>query len=102
MGESPGQWAFFPYAALGKMMQREEPIGIITDPMGESEITILSPADGIVIGQLESPLVHRGDAVTHIALAKDMEAAEDTLNMFQREYEIDAEVQGAADEKDTL
>ncbi|MDE2724892.1 MAG: hypothetical protein OXI59_16095 [Gemmatimonadota bacterium] len=32
-----------------------------------STLTLTAPRDGLVIGRIISPLVHRGDAVLHLA-----------------------------------
>lgn len=61
--------------------------------MGESEHLILSPTSGVIIGQLQSPLVHKGDAVSHVAGISDMDVAETAIDSFQREFEIESEMQ---------
>jgi len=64
-------------AELGERVVRGQPLGVIADPMGESEFPIRAPGEGYVIGGVTNPLVHRGDAVLHIALV-DRPATEDT------------------------
>lgn len=64
-------------AELGERVVRGQPLGVIADPMGESEFPIRAPGEGYVIGVITNPLVHRGDAVLHIALV-DRPATEDT------------------------
>ncbi len=79
--------------ALGDIVRKGRPLGLVTDPFGEHETPTLAPIDGIVIGRLESPLVHTGDAVCHVAAITDRSAAAVALENFQREYELDAETQ---------
>ncbi|WP_245577098.1 succinylglutamate desuccinylase/aspartoacylase family protein [Maridesulfovibrio zosterae] len=84
---------FLPRVNLGDIINKKQVIGIVTDPLGEHEHQILSPASGIVIGQLQSPLVHKGDAVSHVASISDMDIAENALDSFQREFEIESKLQ---------
>lgn len=52
---------------LGATVSKDEILASIFDPFGETEEKVLSPVDGIVIGCLQLPLVHKGDALFHIA-----------------------------------
>jgi len=52
---------------LGGRVVQNAPLGLISDPFGENEVTVFSPGAGIVIGRTNLPLVHAGDAVFHIA-----------------------------------
>jgi len=42
-------------------------MGVVADPFGETEVKILAPVSGIVIGRTNLPLVNEGDALYHIA-----------------------------------
>ncbi len=55
---------------LGEKVVRRQPLGVISDPMGDRELVLRSPVEGYVIGGVTNPLVHRGDAVVHIALVE--------------------------------
>ncbi|MCI0750019.1 MAG: M14 family metallopeptidase [Nevskiales bacterium] len=57
--------------ALGESVRAGQVIGIVGDPMGETENPVLSPVDGVVIGRLKLPLVHEGDALFHVAQVDD-------------------------------
>jgi predicted deacylase len=46
----------------------------IIEPLGERQIALSSDETGIVIGRTHLPIVHRGDAVFHIARMKDPRA----------------------------
>ncbi len=52
---------------LGAQVAKDETLGYIADPYSGQREAIVSNADGIIIGRLELPLVHEGDAVYHIA-----------------------------------
>jgi predicted deacylase len=56
---------------LGARVRRRELVGTISDPVGAYERRVLAPSRGIIIGRLERPLVHRGDAVMHLARPDD-------------------------------
>jgi len=52
---------------LGTKVLKGSVIGVIGDPFGENEGRVVSSTDGVVIGRLNLPLVHRGDALFNIA-----------------------------------
>ncbi len=52
---------------LGDRVTKNSRIGLISDIFGEQRVPIRSPIDGIVIGMQLNPMVHRGDALVHIA-----------------------------------
>ncbi len=54
-------------AALGANVKQGERIGAISDPFSQHEEPVVATISGIVIGRLNVPLVHRGDALFHIA-----------------------------------
>ncbi len=54
-------------AALGAKVAQGQRIGAISDPFSQHEEPVVATASGIVIGRLNVPLVHRGDALFHIA-----------------------------------
>lgn len=52
---------------MGDSVEKDDPIGVIADPFGDDSLVVRSPISGVVIGHVISPLVHRGEAVVHIA-----------------------------------
>lgn len=52
---------------VGDKVGRKEPIGIITDPLGEMTFPVFAEDDGIIIGRTNLPIVNRGDALFHVA-----------------------------------
>lgn len=54
-------------AVLGSNVEKGDTIAAILDPFGKRLGRVRSRSGGIVIGHTQHPLVHRGDAVAHIA-----------------------------------
>ncbi len=73
--------------ALGQQVQEGVSLGAISDPFGENEFDIQSPADGIVIGRTNLPVVHEGDALFHIVRVEGTQVAAETLDAFLPEEE---------------
>ncbi len=54
----------------GDRVGQLEPIGVISDPLGEETVSVVAEDDGIIIGRTNLPIVNRGDALFHIARIK--------------------------------
>ncbi|BCR06588.1 succinylglutamate desuccinylase [Desulfuromonas versatilis] len=52
---------------LGSRVNKGEVLGVIGDPFGNNEEQVRAPLTGVVIGRLNLPLVHAGDALFNIA-----------------------------------
>jgi hypothetical protein len=52
---------------LGERVEHRQELGVICGAVGEGLRPIRAPVQGLVIAHAKSPLVHRGDAVVHIA-----------------------------------
>jgi len=52
---------------LGQWVSEGQPLGRIHDAFGGDAETLMSPCEGLVIGQTNHPLVSEGDAVLHLA-----------------------------------
>ena len=74
-------------SALGLQVKEGASLGAIADPFGENEFDIQSPADGIVIGRTNLPVVHEGDALFHIVRVGGTQVAAETLDAFLPEEE---------------
>jgi hypothetical protein len=70
---------------LGGRVAKGSRIGVIADPFGEKEDDIRSPVSGMVIGRLNLPLVHEGDAVIHIAHLDRLKGIEPIIEEFREE-----------------
>ncbi|KPJ95126.1 MAG: succinylglutamate desuccinylase [Gammaproteobacteria bacterium SG8_15] len=69
--------------ALGTVVQKKSVLGVISEPLGQTETNVVSPYEGIVIAVSNLPLVNEGDAVIHIARFGDVEAVADQLESLQ-------------------
>lgn len=67
---------------LGSMVKKDSLLGVISDPFGKDREEVQSPFTGVVIGQLNLPLAHEGDALVHLAKVPDQEEAEETLDEY--------------------
>ena len=68
---------------LGARVSQNKKLGIIADPFGNHEEVIESPVSGMVIGRLNLPLVHQGDAVIHIAKIEQLAGIEPIIADFK-------------------
>ena len=55
------------HCKMGDAVEKNEDVGTIADPFGEDSVSVRAPSSGVVIGHVLSPLVHKGEAVVHIA-----------------------------------
>ncbi len=53
---------------IGDKIDKKQLLAIITDAFGETKAKVRSPESGVVIGQVQNPLVNQGDAIVHLAL----------------------------------
>lgn len=58
---------------LGTKIHKNDLLCRIADPLGNSEVEIFSPCDGIIIGKTNIPLVNTGDGLYHIALFENFD-----------------------------
>jgi predicted deacylase len=52
---------------LGDAVGKGQVLGTIEEVLGSASMPVTSRYDGIVIGHTSNPLVHRGDAIAHVA-----------------------------------
>jgi len=55
----------------GSYIEKDQVVGLVTDPFGEFESKIKSPATGYIIGINNNPVVNRGDPLLHIGVRQD-------------------------------
>ncbi len=67
---------------LGACIKRNHVVGYIADPFGEAEEEVKAPADSIIIGRTNLPLVHEGEALFHIARFQDVKGVAEQLESF--------------------
>ena len=75
---------------LGGRVTKNSKIGVIADPFGGEEREVRSPVSGMVIGRLNLPLVHQGDAVIHIAHLHRLTGIEPIIEEFREEITEDS------------
>jgi predicted deacylase len=74
---------------LGSRVGKHQKLGEITDPFGiHGSMAIDAPVSGMVIGKLNLPLVHQGDAVIHIAHIDKLSGIDPVIADFKEEVQI--------------
>ncbi|HEX4872200.1 MAG TPA: succinylglutamate desuccinylase/aspartoacylase family protein [Nevskiaceae bacterium] len=71
--------------ALGDHVQPGQRLGLIGDPFGETETPVTAQGGGVVIGRLNLPLVHEGDALFHLARVEAPDVAARTVSAIEAE-----------------
>jgi hypothetical protein len=82
---SPSSGIVGTQVTLGAQVSEGQQLGVISDPFSNGDKTdtaIKSPCDGIVIGQVNIPLVYEGDALFHIAYFGEVEKVTEHLEAF--------------------
>ncbi|MDF7823356.1 M14 family metallopeptidase [Pontiellaceae bacterium B12227] len=77
--------------ALGDRVSQGDDLAFISDPFGEHEEVVKSPASGIVIGRTRLPLVHEGEAIFHIAIFSKTSVAAESVENFQDAFDPDTD-----------
>lgn len=57
----------------GARVNKDELLGVIVDPFGETEEQIISPVNGYIIGLNNQPVVNQGDALIHLGVAEELD-----------------------------
>jgi predicted deacylase len=70
---------------LGAKVKKGDNVGIVTDPMGTSEMIVEAGDPGILIGRTSLPVVNQGDALFHIANVHNTTKAEKIVAEFHEE-----------------
>ena len=74
---------------LGSKVGINKKLGEISDPFGiHGSVVIESPVSGMVIGKLNLPLVHQGDAIIHIAQIDRLSGIDPVIADFKEEVQI--------------
>lgn len=77
-----------PLVGLGQQVKKDELLAAISDPYGKNEIELRAKFSGVVIGRLNLPLVHEGDAVFHVAKFESSGEAEQVVDHLQTQAEV--------------
>ena len=76
---------------LGKVVEKDQVMGVIADPFGEKEEEVIASASGMIVGRTNIPLVNEGEALFHIARLREAEAASGIFEDFQQEMDPDSD-----------
>lgn len=71
--------------ALGDHVRKGQVLGIIGDPLGEAETPVEAMFEGVVIGRLNLPLVHEGDALFHVGTFEAPAEAKQAVDQMEAE-----------------
>ncbi len=71
---------------LGSRVKKDTLLGMVADPFGESEASVIASFNGIVIGRTNLPLVNEGDALFHIARFEHVLEAANKVDEFHEEH----------------
>lgn len=82
------------HVPLGGLVEKDQLMGVIADPLGENELEIRAPFDGFIIGRSNLPLMHEGEAVFHLAKLEKPDDAEARLETFKSTHTDDAATLG--------
>ena len=84
---APQSGLFKPTVKLGQSVVKGDVIGYIAEPSDGALVEVKSNSTGIVIGSMELPVVHEGDAIVHIArFNDDNEEVAEHVETFQQDY----------------
>ncbi len=72
---APGSGVFRAAVALGSRVEKNQVLGIVSDPFGSQDEDVVASFGGIVIGRTNIPLVHEGEALFHIGRFERPKAA---------------------------
>jgi hypothetical protein len=76
-------------AQLGSTVTKGQRLATISDPLGTDEYIATAPFDGIIIGRSNLPLAYEGEALFNVAAFKSVAQAENAVEEFAAEHEID-------------
>jgi uncharacterized protein len=68
---------------IGERVRENQVLGIIADPLGQSEAAVTAGEGGIVIGHTRLPITNQGDALIHIARVRNPINAAERIEAFQ-------------------
>lgn len=74
--------------SLGKKVLKGDIIGKVSDVLGINSTDVVASFDGIVIGHSQLPTVYKGDALFNIAWVSDPTKAEEVIEEFEEEAEL--------------
>lgn len=88
---APESGIFRATVPIGARVEKDGLLGLVSDSFGDTEIEVRAPAEGIVIGRTNLPLVHEGEALFHLARFQKPEAVYARVEAFQEELAPEGE-----------
>ncbi|MEM7074337.1 MAG: succinylglutamate desuccinylase/aspartoacylase family protein [Pseudomonadota bacterium] len=89
---APAGGLFRGFVAIGDAVEPGSVLGVVTDPLGETDNEIMCDLEGIVIGRSNMPAVYEGEALFHVAetpraktAAEHVAAAMDAAPLFDED-----------------
>ena len=76
------------FKAVGGRVGKDQILGVVADPFGETEIEIRSLESGVIIGRTNLPVINEGDALFHIAVT-DSTDPEKTIGRLESQLSAD-------------
>ncbi len=75
---------------IGGRVEKNELLGVLSNPFGGDKIEVRAKKTGIIIGVTLMPLVNNGDALFHVATFDDSEAVEERVDLFDEMLGIES------------
>jgi len=82
---SPEGGIFRAMYTTGDRIKAGTVLGYLSDPFGDTDVPVLSPLDGVIIGRTNVPVVNQGDALMHIAQVKVFDTAVQRIDTINEE-----------------
>ncbi len=76
------------FRTIGDLVKRDDVLGMVADPFGETETEIVAPEGGLLIGRTNHPSVNEGDGLFHVARVKG-DDAKSTIDSLQEQLDAD-------------
>lgn len=86
---APESGIFRSNKSLGSAVIRDEVVGMVSDPLGETDFEVKCNGGGIVIGMANLPVVNEGDALFHIAEVASAPRTEGRIGQIETQLEED-------------
>ena len=88
---APAGGIFRAMTPLGRAVTASIKLGVIGDPLGDSEVPVFPREEGVVIGRTNQATVDEGDALFHVAMSGDIDRAEERITQSGESVMSDAE-----------
>ena len=81
-----------PFVKLGAWVDQGQVLGVVSDPLGQTDLEVRAPEKGLIIGQSNLPAVNEGDALFHLARIRDHKSALSAIERFRDEMDEHTEL----------